>query len=256
MKKRHQTLGMAAKDGFGIRRLIPRRLSVKYFTLIELLIVIAIIAILAGMLLPALNAARQSAKRTQCVNNLKQVAYIVRLYADDFGDWIPGNIITPSVSALATYKTHGYVKNPNTFVCPSFAPYKYMYNSTTYGTGSHQNPVNTKLFFRKIYAYTASALPPISQGLHYADTITGSGEIRQIQNFFFNNESNRAGSHGIHLRHARKANVEHIDGSVGTYNATDIARRYRFYYNSVGLGSSSGYAPIAKYEYQVAAPLQ
>ena len=110
---------------------------------------IPIIAILAGMLLPALNAARQSAKRTQCVNNLKQVAYIVRLYADDFGDWIPGNIITPSTSALATYKTHGYVKNPNTFVCPSFAPYKYMYNSTTYGTGSHQNPVNTKLFFVK-----------------------------------------------------------------------------------------------------------
>jgi len=45
MKKRHQTLGMAAKEGFGIRRLIPRRLSVKFFTLIELLIVIAMMAI-------------------------------------------------------------------------------------------------------------------------------------------------------------------------------------------------------------------
>ena len=54
------------------------------FTLIELLVVIAIIAILAAMLLPAISAARASAKETNCINNLRQIGQFTQMYADDF----------------------------------------------------------------------------------------------------------------------------------------------------------------------------
>ena len=59
------------------------------FTLIELLIVIAVIAILAGMLLPALRAVRRQAKITACVNNVRQCGGSVTLYLEEYRDWCP-----------------------------------------------------------------------------------------------------------------------------------------------------------------------
>lgn len=64
---------------------------VKAFTLIELLIVISIIAILAGMLLPALNKARQKAYDIKCVSTQKQIGMWFMFYASDYNEWSIGD---------------------------------------------------------------------------------------------------------------------------------------------------------------------
>jgi len=63
--------------------------AINGFTLLELLVVIAVIAILAALLLPVISSAKAKAKRTTCLNNLKQVNLSVGMYAGDNRDTLP-----------------------------------------------------------------------------------------------------------------------------------------------------------------------
>ncbi|HEY3265405.1 MAG TPA: DUF1559 domain-containing protein [Armatimonadota bacterium] len=96
----------------------------KAFTLIELLIVIAIIAVLAALLFPVLARARERAKRTECISNLKQLGVAMGAYVSDWderypyawlGDYVKRYGATPGISeAMAAYVTDSRL-----WQCPS-----------------------------------------------------------------------------------------------------------------------------------------
>ncbi|MEI6500845.1 MAG: DUF1559 domain-containing protein [Armatimonadota bacterium] len=94
------------------------------FTLIELLVVIAIIAILAAILFPVFAKAREKARQTSCLSNLKQLGTGLLMYAQDYDERLPASMQwVDGVNAWPLYKWSctvvPYVKNSQIFVCPS-----------------------------------------------------------------------------------------------------------------------------------------
>jgi prepilin-type N-terminal cleavage/methylation domain-containing protein/prepilin-type processing-associated H-X9-DG protein len=93
----------------------------RFFTLIELLVVISIIAILAGMLLPALNSARKRAKLTQCMSNLKQIGLSFAAYMVDYNDVFPVAAQKPTINTSEPRIADvllSYAGSKNVFKCP------------------------------------------------------------------------------------------------------------------------------------------
>src|SRR5262249_34189184 len=115
------------------------------FTLIELLVVIAIIAILAAILFPVFGRARENARRSSCLSNLKQIGLGIMQYTQDYDEQFPkawrGSANTGS-AATDKYKwmdaIFPYVKSEQIFNCPSHT-LPVTINAVTYDSYSFRN---------------------------------------------------------------------------------------------------------------------
>jgi len=97
--------------------------SRKGFTLIELLVVIAIIAILAAILFPVFARAREKARQTSCLSNMKQIALSAQMYLTDYDGSYPMSIYTQSTGPTSVITFYHalmpYMKNAQILQCPS-----------------------------------------------------------------------------------------------------------------------------------------
>ena len=138
------------------------------FTLIELLVVIAIIAILAAILMPALSSARERAKSSQCINNLKQCAVGIQTYIDDHGEMLfylnklrwtyllnrrAFEVYDKDLSK--TWKSGTYISSRNAMMCPGVFPYTAQragleLPKTTGGTGTSMGSIRPLRFVRRM----------------------------------------------------------------------------------------------------------
>ncbi|MCC9607074.1 DUF1559 domain-containing protein [Blastopirellula sp. JC732] len=194
----------------------PRRAS--GFTLVELLVVIAIIGVLIGLLLPAVQQARESARRTQCSNNLKQLGLAAHNFQATYGRLVWGardGQLTDSTTACCNALT---VEGWNW----SFHLLPFIEQQNLYELGDYNNPTGTQdivaqNFVAGFFCPTRRAPEAYGSGLTYrCDYAANAGERSQgsIRN------SSNLGEHGV-MRHRNNTKgeltVERIrDGSSNT----------------------------------------
>ena len=248
------------------------RLNSKQFTLIELLITVAILAILVGLLLPALNSAREKARGATCLSNLKQCGLAIHSYAGDNNDYAAlREAGTGWVSFFADVPDERIANRPNSgakylskgcAVCPSVKPGKYdtstsdkakeayAYNYTgrvargTFNFAAGDYDLILRLSDpKRALEGLRSTITTMNRNCDVLPLLFDSWSIGQQSQWTWGSPQPTlsATDSPVALHHSGRGNVLLFDGSANSYDRTGVWNHLGF--NFAAVGEASQYIP-------------
>lgn len=221
------------------------------FTLVELLVVVAIIGVLVALLLPAVQAAREAARRAQCANHLKQNALAVQMYHDSLRVIPPAYLISSTNLQIAWFGTVDYdtnlvapqlgllsafmENNVRVYECPSMtSDIVLLYGGENGGYGYNLNlgyvdysnwPSPPQQITKKLrdFASTSQTIV-LSDSARIQLPWSGDPVLKATENFYLTGPDDSYAEPGTHFRHnGAVANTAYLDGHVEAMSEVFVA---------------------------------
>lgn len=184
------------------------------FTLIEILIVLAIIALLAAILFPVFAKVRERGRTTACASNMRQIGTAFAMYTADHDGWMPLITYTSQVCAWPD-RLLPYIKSNQIFWCPSFPRGEYQPGCPTSACDA-QGCTNYHGSYQSNPLIHSSGTQPETICTHPATTIYSvdglGGDFTMYGNTVTSIQDMETG--GVRFRHSDGANALFVDGHV------------------------------------------